>query len=454
MSTPRPLRLLLVFCAIALSLPTLAQAILTLEPGQPVLAPLRPEQPIAAYDFQNPAAAEYSLTLTFLGDPAPVRVEWYDAAGRRISSETLAANGATAPVMLAEGENSLLLIGPSDAPVRLRFSLQPTRPAQPLPPAPTPPFETEGMGEDQIVVVQTGVNTGMPFPFSGVWLATWTDVQNNCPNELPIEEALIAPDGSTHGLIFTDVDTLALTLHRVVAAEEVDESPEFFFVENDEPGTFAVIPRILTEPYYYLYRVVDANLITLDYFQTLALSDCALYISVTLQRIADESMLGPDGQLLPSAGGRGSGLTTEPTPPPMPTPSGSAADCGPDALTDSRELWSFEAPEDIRAQAAYGSVVSFELRLLNANSATTLVEFEVIAGGSNVVYGGAFGELRDTRWITFRVPLTETALFENYFMPVAPASMQFYLRTSVDRLLVFGQRSAENTVCLRNWRIE
>lgn len=432
--------------------PALAQAILTLEAGQPVLAALRPEQPIAAYDFQNPAAAEYSVALTFLGDPAPVRIEWYDAAGRRISTETLSANGTTAPVMLAQGENSLLIIGPNNASVTLRFTVQPAR--QPLPP-PTPPFEAEGMGEDQIVIVQSGVNAGMPFPLSGVWLATWVDVQNNCPVELPTEDAWIAPDGSTHGLIFTEEGALALEMHRVVAAEETAETPEFFFTENEEAGTFAVIPRIQTEPYYYLYRVVEANLITLDYFQTLALSDCALYISVTLQRIADASMLGPDGQPLPSAGGRGSGMS-EPDPSLSPTPSsnGSADDCGPDALRDSRGVWSFQVPDDVRAQATYGSVLGFELRLLSDNGASTLVDLEVVANNRAVLYGSTFGELKDTRWLTFRIPLTETALLENYLLRVGQLSMQFNLRSGIDQMLVGGQLTGANTVCLRNWQIE
>lgn len=438
-------------------LPAFAQAILPIEAGQPTLAALRPEQPIAAYDFPTPAPAEYTVALTFLGDPAPVRVEWYDAAGRRISTETLSASGTTAPIMLAQGENSLLIIGPNTASVTLRFTVQPARQTLPLPPAPTPPFETEGMGEDQIVIVPSGVNAGMPFPLSGVWLATWVDVQNNCPVELPTDEAWIAPDGSLHGLIFTDESALALEMHRVVAAEEIAETPEFFFTENEEAGTFAVIPRIQTEPYYYLYRVVEANFITLDYFQTLALSDCALYISVTLQRIADASMLGADGQPLPSAGGRGSGMG-EPDPSLSPTPSsGSGAgtgDCGPDALSDSREIWSFQVPDDVRAQATYGSVLGFELRLLSDNGASTLVDLEVVANNRAVLYGSTFGELKDTRWLTFRIPLTEAALLENYLLRVGQLSMQFNLRSGIDQMLVVGQLTGANTVCLRNWRIE
>lgn len=437
------------------SLPAFAQAILPLEVGVPTLSALSAARPIVGYEFTQAQARSHTLTVTFLGQPAPLRAEWYAPDGQLISTTQITANTQTPPIALPVGTSTLLITLEGTTTANARLTLMPTElapPPQPTAELAPPPQPTTESPPPTPIIIPSGINAGMPLPLSGMWQATHAMLENNCPLDLPLEEALIPADGTLHALNIGDESTLALDLHRVAVGGEVDESPEFFFTENSEIGTFLVIPRIMTEPYTYLYRVVDAEFVTLDYFQRLALSDCELYVSLELVRV-DDLTSGTDGTQTGGAGGGSLSITPMPT---APNTTGAATDtCEAGTLQSEGGQWFFNFDEPLleAIRNGYGQTLSFDLRLVRDIGTTSAIELELFASNGAIFGYPAPLQLNSTEWVNVRVPLSASAgWLESWIVTPTDMNLSFSMQQS-SSLLLLGNAQPSNIVCLRNVQV-
>lgn len=130
-------------------------------------------------------------------------------------------------------------------------------------------------------------------PTSGIWEVALSDLQNNCPSELRLADALAPKHGSQYSLTFSTLDAVPLDLHQLVAPLDVAESPEFFSITTGEFNQYEIIPAIQTQPLTYRYAVLDEQYIVLEYTQTLALSDCVLTATYGVNWVSADSSLQP-----------------------------------------------------------------------------------------------------------------------------------------------------------------
>jgi hypothetical protein len=260
-------------------------------------------------------------------------------------------------------------------------------------------------------------------PLSGQWLVTYgDDLLTNCPDVLTLDEA-------PHPLEF----------HEVVAPDEISAAPEFFMTTVIEGGVYGVAPGIQGQPFTYRYTVNDAQTITLEYTQTLSLSDCELTLTITLTRTGDAPMMapvtdwvvlgdadevfGPDDEFLCSA---------------------------PHAL-DS--VWLFDAPESFvdHVVAGYGETLAFDLRRRDAVQTPTSATVTLVVGNA-ILLNYDLPEAVTDEFTRFEIPLTEAAgwydvdgMFDASF-----TEMFLELLSDVTRVQISESGTDSDGFCLRN----
>ncbi len=237
-------------------------------------------------------------------------------------------------------------------------------------------------------------------PESGVWELILLNVYENCPADLPFADAWMPPIGSQHALTFSSLETLPHDLHTLVAAEEVRETPEIFpFFPGDIANQFEVVPRfqIGLEPFIYRYTVLSPSIIAINYYETLALSDCVLVMSYALR-------------LVDAVDAVEAGAETGRVPAVMPAIAGIQADlsqwtvfadatelvlifddpAAPDGALCASDLsqgetWYFEADEAFVSaiQNGYGMTLSYVIRIAsNFNSTYEDYDIELVIGNA------------------------------------------------------------------------
>jgi hypothetical protein len=344
----------------------------------------------------------------------------FDPAGQVLAEQQVTTPGDLT-LTLPAGEHTLLLsVEPANSGrAILRFSMG-----------------LDGSGDDPLL--------------SGMWQVTYGMPENNCPDLLPLEEALLPADGSTHTLTFSDPPE-PLEFHQAVAPDEIRDAPAFFNTQALADNVFEVVPGIQTAPYEYTYTVNTPESITLDYVQTLSLSDCVLTLAIELTYVgpADEVDVpsptdDPDG-LSSVAGWAILGEATEASP-----PDGEFI-CG--APTSPAAFWMFDAPESFVDQVVngYGETLAFELRRRDAVQTPVTVSVTLVVGNAILLSYELPTPVTDT-FTRYEIPLTEAAGWvdvDDMFDTSDPVMFQ-QLLSDVTRVQIPGDVPDTDGFCLQN----
>lgn len=386
-------------------------------------------QPSIAYTLTLDEATTVNMSVNYLGAAFGFMVEIFGSDGSPVAEEAV-NNAGGVTLDLPAGDFFVLLAAMPGETGRaiVRFSAgAPTD-------APAPPTGAE-----------TGADPDPDGPLaSGQWRVVYQDdFETNCPDELPLAEALLPEDGSLHGLTFSDPPQ-ALEFHAVVAADQISTLPEFFMTDVLADGVFEVVPGIQTAPYTYVYTVNSAASITLNYTQTLALSDCVATITVEL--------------LFEGANGDGMAL------PPLPEQPDTGAEIGltgsvvdwqvlgdvidPMFVDDSQLCatgtggagWFFDAPQSFVDQvvSGYGQTLSFGL-LQNDADVNTATRVMLVVGNA-IILEHTLPPAGTTDLVAYQIPLDETGDWveiDGIFDPTDPAMFQ-QLLADVTRVQIDG----------------
>lgn len=422
------LRLTIVLGLLAVMGAVQAQVIDDISFDQDILADLSAQSSIA-YGLTLDEATAVNMNVNYLGPAFGFMVEIFGGDGAPVTEQAINSAGDVALDLPAGDFFVLLAVMPGESGrAILRFSAGGTTDA------PAPPTGA-----------QTGADPDPDGPLaSGQWRVVYQDdFETNCPDELPLAEALLPDDGSLHTLTFSDPPQ-ALEFHAVVAAEQISTLPEFFMTDVLGDGVFEVVPGIQTAPFTYVYTVNDAASITLNYTQTLALSDCVATITVELIFEGENG----DGMAIPPLPeqpdtGAESGLT------------GSVADwqvlgdvMDPMFVDDTQLCatgtggagWFFDAPQSFVDQVVngYGETLSFGLRQNQAdvNTATRVM----LVVGNAIILEHTLPPAGTTDLVTHQVALDETGGWvelDGIFDPTDPAMFQ-QLLADVTRVQIDG----------------
>jgi hypothetical protein len=398
MSKTRSVLMTLVLLLLGTALAT-AQAIPPVEVGERVLVNMASTGQSFAYEFNNEAESDTTMFVTYLGEPFPFLTEWYDSNGALLWYVPIDQAGASPALRLPPDTVTIVITG-EGATGRATFSLGVDAPGELL-------FEPvdDGHGPDGM----EGDDGFTRVPETGQWTLHLIDHENNCPNDILFENIWMPADGTTRSLAFSGDETrVALELHRFVAAQEIEEDPTFFEVVAGEfPGSWTVIPGIMTGPYTYNYTLSAPTYIQLDYIERLALSDCEL--TARYELVLDEAA---SGGLMPAATGEFFDLARW-------SALGDATDLtltfddpfAPDGRLCARDqqqgdTWYFEASPEVIAQINSGTdlLLQFDLRLLQEGS--LFEDYDVmmtVGNGIVLVYDFAYAPTLD--WTSYSVML-------------------------------------------------
>jgi hypothetical protein len=396
-----------------------AQPVTDVPFDEDVLANLTDSQSAAAYSLSLEQPAEVAVNVRYLGAIFPFALEVFDTDGQTLDEQQVTGPGDLT-LALPAGEHTLLLsVEPGNSGrAILRFSL-----------------DTDGSADGQLG--------------SGLWQVTYGTPENTCPDVLSLEEALLPADGSTHALTFSDPPE-PLEFHQAVAPDQIRDAPEFFNTQTLADNVFEVIPGIQTAPYEYTYTVNSPESITLDYVQTLALSDCVLTLTVefTYTGPADEEDV-PDADPAQRHGSvegwtiLGDAIEASP-------PDGDFL-CG--APTSPDAFWMFDAPQSFVDQVVngYGETLAFELRRRDAVQTPVTVSVTLVVGNAIVLSYELPTPVTDT-FSLHEIPLTETAGWVDIdgMFDTSDQAMFQQLLSDVTRVQIPGNIPDADGFCLQN----
>ncbi len=388
-----------------------------------VLVDLSGNQTSVAFNLSLDEAATLNVNVRYLGSAFPLNLEFFDAGGQPVADEVTAAPGDLSLDLVAGEYIVLVSPQPNNAGrAILRFSLGDAAPTGDLPP------------------VEDGD------PLSGEWLATYVDdYTTNCPDVMSLNDVDLPLDGSTHNLMFSD-PLQPLDFHRAVAPVEISEDPDFFLTEILPDGTFEAAPGIQTLPYIYRYTVNNSQSITLEYIESIGLSDCEATMTVELTFTGEVTgSAAPDAPASTTvAGWSVLGDATE-------GGDGSSLICGAPNALDA--IWFFDAPESFVNQVVngYGETLAFELSRRDAAQIPVMMSVTLVVGNAILLSYELPEPVTDVN-TRFEIPLTETAGWvdiDGMFDASDPEMFQ-QLLSDVTRVQIPGDVPDSDGFCLQN----
>jgi len=409
-----------------------AQPVTDVDFDDDILVNLTGNQPAVAYNLELDATATVTVNVRYLGDAFAFMLEVFDSGGTLAASQSIETPGDVT-LDLPAGRHTLLVSALPGASGRTILRL------------------TRG---------ESDTAADGP-PLNGEWLVTYGDFvvdgspQSECEQQLTLENAWLPADGSTHTLTFSEPPT-ALDFHRVVAPDEVRDAPDFFTTEELPDGSFEVVPGLQGTPFVYTYTVNNAEHITLDYVESLNLSDCVATLTVELTYSGEADAPPTDDGSEPedsSANGSVEGWTITGDAIEASPPGGDFLCAAPGSPGAS---WLFDAPQSFVDQVVngYGETLSFELRRRDAVQAPVTASMTLVVG-NGILLSYELPQPVTHDFTRFDIPLTETAGWvdvDNNF-DASDAGMFQQMLSDVTRVQIPGDLPDTDGLCLQNARV-
>ena len=379
----RKITLLLVGVLLTASL-ALGQTVTDITFDEGFLVNLNADQSARAYNLTLDADTAVTVNTRYLGAAFPFSLEVFDASGQTLAAQTVDTAGDVVLDLPAGAHMLLVSVASGNSGQVILLLSDATSPAD------------------------ANTNTDGP-PLSGAWQVTYgqSEITGSpefeCEQYIPLADAELPADGSTVMLSF-DGEPRPLDLHAAVAPDGVQEAPDFFMTETLPDGRFEVTPGIQGAPFAYTYTVNSAESITIDYLQTLMLSDCELNATVELTYAGDASdtdaaTTAPTGSV---QGWTVIGDASEASPPDGEFICGAPANFGAD--------WLFDAPPSFVDQVVdgYGETLTFELRRRDAVQTPVIGEVMLVVG-NGILLSYELPTPFANDFTRYEIPLTETA---------------------------------------------
>lgn len=250
-------------------------------------------------------------------------------------------------------------------------------------------------------------------PNSGDWHVTQVQEINNCPDDFPEQDRWTLQNNTTYTLDFTTVETLPYVLHHMVAGDDVWQDTTLYTITISSYDQYEVYPNIMTQPYTYRYTVLDSDYITLEYIQTLALSDCMLTIRYDILNLNDTLSTSTIADL--QNWSLMSSAFESAVPIPQDEPYGAICSV---KQSNNDDIMYFTADDNFvqGVRFGYDSLLQYDLRLVAEGGMTVPGTSDVILvignGGTELHYD--FGNDLDgtyptTEWQTYQLLLNENA---------------------------------------------
>ncbi len=418
------IRTLVILCILLAINVVAARNISDVSFDEDILIDLSGNQTSMAFNLSLGEDATVNMNVRYLGPEFPLSLEFFNDSDQTVADEATDAPDDLSLDLVAGHYMVLVSAQPNNAGrAILRFSL----------------------GDGDLPPIEDGD------PLSGEWLATYVDdYTTNCPDVMSLNDVELPLDGSTHNLMFS-VPLQPLDFHRAVAPEEIAEVPDFFLTDILPDGTFEVAPGIQTLPYVYRYTVNNSQNITLEYIETISLSDCEANMTIELTYTGDDTGFAtPDADdtdapvSMTVEGWSILGDATE-------AGDGSSLICGAPTAPDAS--WFFDAPESFVNQVAngYGETLAFDLLRRDAVQIPVIMSVTLVVGNAILLSYELPQPVTDVN-TRFEIPLTETTGWvdiDGMFDASDPEMFQ-QLLSDVTRVQISGNVPDSDGFCLQN----